>query len=233
MTSNNETLGLINQARAAAQKDTIKRFFSKNSKTISTLLILIFIGAIGFFAYNSYKKSQAEKFSEILHQSLLDQQAGEFEKAKENLKKIYQSSMAPSGVKSLASLRYAGFLLEEGKKEEAIKVYQEVNDCRFCDAYVKDLAGLLVVKLWIADESELKKEDLTLRIEKIENKASPLKFHIAEQRAILEMYKGNLEKSYQIFELIEKSSEVSPNLKTRAADGLKMLIGKGYIKKDA
>lgn len=228
MSQENEAIGLINQARSQARNDDFKRFFAKHSKNIITTIILFTVLLAGFFGYKTYKNSQEEKYSEILHQSLLYQQERNLEKAKENLKIIYESKSAPSGVKALASLRYAAFLLEEDNRQEAAKVYQAVNSCKSCDEYLHDLAGLLMVKLWMADLEEFKKEDLSLKIKKIEDGAKILKYNIAEQRAIFEMQNGNLEKAYEIFDLIAKSPEGSNSLKERAKNGLKMVLEKGF-----
>ncbi len=228
MTENNEMINLINQARAQAKRDGLFRFFGKNKKTILTVSIAALVATIGFLAFNSFQKSRQEKFSGILHQSLIDQQVGETEKAKENLKKIYDAKSAPSGVWSLASIRYAAFFLEEGNKSEAEIIYQKVHSCRSCDDYIRDLAGLLVVKTWMSDVNEVKKEGLNSRIEAIENSSKTLRYYISEQRALLELQKNNLEKSYQIFDAIAKNPEVSQSLKTRAADGMKIVVSKGF-----
>jgi len=231
MTENNDMMSLINQAKAQAKRDNLFKFFGKNSKAISMLATVVLVGAVGFFAFSYFQKSQQEKFSEILHQSLINQQLGDIAKAKENLKKIYDAKSAPSGVWSLASIRYAAFLLEEKNKTEAEIVYQEINHCKSCDDYVRELAGLLVVKTWISDDNELAKEDLSSRIEKIENSSKVLRYYISEQRALLELQKNNLEKSYQIFNAIAKSPEAPKTLKARAADGEKMVISKGFSPK--
>lgn len=223
-----EMNSLINQARSQAKSEGLTRFFNKNKKTISTLAIATSVALVGFLVIDFVQTSRQEKFSEILHQSLINQQVGDIAKAKENLKKIYDTKSAPSGVRSLASLRYAAFLLEEGKKEEAAKIYLEINECRSCDDYIQSLAGLLAVKVWLSDEAEIQKADLSARIEKVENSSKILRHYIAEQRAFLEMQKNNLEKSYQIFESIEKSPDVDQATKARAADGLKMLAAKGF-----
>jgi hypothetical protein len=228
MTENNEMINLINQARAQAKRDGLFRFFGRNKKIILTVSVVALVATIGFLAFNSFQKSRQEKFSEILHQSLIDQQVGETEKAKENLKKIYDAKSAPSGVWSLASIRYAAFLLEEGKKSEAEMVYQKVHSCKSCDDYIRDLAGLLVVKTWMSDTDEVKKEDLNSRIEAIENSSKILRYYVSEQRALLELQKNNLEKSYQIFDAIAKNPEASPALKARAADGVKIVVSKGF-----
>jgi len=228
MTEQNEAIELINEARAQARSEGLKNFFRDNGKNISRIVIIALVIAIGYFIFKYYQSSQQEKYSAILHQSLLDQQLGQTEKYTENLKKIIDAKSAPSGVKSLASLRYAAFLLDSGNKNEAAELYLKVNDCGLCDKYVRDLGGLLAVRVWMSDDSEIAKDDLSKRIEKIENKSATLRYFISEQRGILEMEKNNLEKSYQIFDAIGKNPESQQILKTRAADFIKMLVGKGY-----
>ncbi len=226
MTNETEISGLIDQAKSQARGDAVKNFISNNKKNVTTFTVVGTIALVIFLIFNFYQKSQERKFSKILHQSLIDQQIGDLAKAQESLKKIYETESAPGGVRSLAGLRYAGLLLNEGKSVEAIKVYQTINECGSCDSYAKDLAGLLLVKFWIMDASENNKEDLGARIEKIENKSKILKYQIAEQRAWFEMQKNNLEKSRQIFESIAKNPEAPQVVKARAADGLRIISGR-------
>lgn len=221
-------MNLINRAKSQARVENIAQFLVTHGKLILRFFIMLFAVVILFVAFNFYQKSKEEKFSAILHQALINQQVGDVEKSKSELQKIVENSSAPSGVKSLASLRYAAILLEEGKKSEAEKIYFEVNNCGSCDDYVRDLAGLLVVKIWISDSEQLQKDDLSKRVEKIENKAHALKYHIAEQRAFLELQKNNLAESYKIFENISKNPDVSPALKARAKDGMKIVVAKGF-----
>jgi hypothetical protein len=223
-----ETMNLINQARAQSRSEGIRSFFAKNAKNITRLVIFAIVALIIFFGFKSYQNSQEAKYSEILHKSLLNQQAGNVEEAKNDLKQIYNAKSAPSGVKSLASLRLAAILLEEGNKQDSAKIYLEVSSCRSCDVFIKDLGGLLAVRTWLSDEAELNKDDLSARIEKIENGGKMLRYHIAEQRAMLELQRNNLEKAYKIYEQITKNPESSQVLKARAADGLKMIVAKGY-----
>ncbi len=223
-----EAMNLINQARAQSRSEGIRNFFAKNAKNIARLVIFAIVALIILFGFKSYQNSQEAKYSEILHKSLLNQQVGNIEEAKKDLKKIYDAKSAPSGVRSLASLRLAAILLEEGNKQDSAKIYLEVSGCGSCDAYIKDLGGLLAVRTWLSDEAELNKDDLNTRIEKIENGGKVLRYHIAEQRAMLELHRNNLEKAYKIYEQIAKNPESSQVLKTRAADGLKMIVAKGY-----
>jgi hypothetical protein len=228
MSEQNEAMDLIRRARSQARNENFTKFFGKHSKTLKRLAFALAAVLIVFLIFNFVQNSREESFSEILHQSLIDQQTGDLTKSKEALKKIYETKSAPSGVWSLASMRYAAFLLEERKNSDAAKIYQEVNQCYSCDTYIKDLAGLLAVKTWISDDDEIQKADLTSRVEKIEKSNKFLKYQVAEQRAFLEMQRNNLEKSYEIFDSIAKSHEASEGLRSRAADGLKMVIAKGF-----
>ncbi len=223
-----EIIELINKAKAQVRRDNLLSFLGKNSKVAFRVILIVAMAGIMWVGFSVYKKANKEKFVEIFHLSLVDQQTGELEKAKEKLKKIAEDNSAPSGIKSLASLRYAAFLLEENKKSEAVKIYLEVANCRSCEDYARDLAKLLAVKVWMSDESELQKADLNERIKKLEDSAKILKGNIAEQRAFLEMKKNNLEEAHKIFVEIKKISEKQPNLQARAVDGIKMVEGKGF-----
>ncbi|OFW79699.1 MAG: hypothetical protein A2887_02055 [Alphaproteobacteria bacterium RIFCSPLOWO2_01_FULL_40_26] len=225
-----EMMSLINQAKSQVRTDKLVKFFFDNGRLLLQLGLALIVVAIIFVGFVSWQKANREKFSSILHQSLIYQQNGELDKAKENLKKIVDSDSAPEGIKSLASLRYGAFLLEEGKKDEAAKIYLDVNDCRSCDDYVRELAGLLAVRTFLSDETQ--KPDLAEHIERVENKSRILRYHIAEQRAFFELQKNNLEKSYQIFEMIAKAPESAQTLKTRAEDGMKIVISKGFQPKE-
>lgn len=223
MFENSEVSQIINQVKSETRNENFKKFFIKNSKILIALAAIVVILAIGYFIFDSYQKSKEEKFSIILHQSLVDQQLGDLDKVKESLEQITTSSAAPKNIQALANLRYASIFLEEGDNQTAIAAYEKVNQCQTCDAYIKDLGGLLMVKVWLSDDSEIAKTDLAARIENIESNSKELKYHISEQRALLEMQKGNLEAAYVIFDSLAKNPEADQALKARAKESLKIV----------
>ncbi|MBM5782190.1 MAG: hypothetical protein FJ368_02075 [Pelagibacterales bacterium] len=228
MSQNNEINQIINQAKSEARSEKIAKFFSKNSKTIFSILVFAVVVLVIYFVFNLYKNSQEEKYSEILQLSIIDEQTGNINKAKEALKNIAGNKSVPSGVKSIASLRYAAILLNEGKKSEALDIYKTLSNCSSCDSYIKDLGGLLMIKILVADEVESQKPELLEIISEIENKSSELKYEIIEQKAIAEMQKNEFEKAYASFNSIVNNPEVSRNLKERAKEGLSIVVSKGY-----
>ena len=82
MSENNEINQIINQAKSEARSDNFKKLIVKNSKILVVIAGLVVVGAISFFIFNAYQKSQEAKFSEILQQSIVDQKSGDLEKTK-------------------------------------------------------------------------------------------------------------------------------------------------------
>jgi len=100
MSENNEINQIINQAKSEARSDNFKKLIVKNSKILVVIAGLVVVGAISFFIFNAYQKSQEAKFSEILQQSIVDQKSGDLEKTKETLKKIVETKSAPKNIKA-------------------------------------------------------------------------------------------------------------------------------------
>jgi hypothetical protein len=219
----------IKKVKHQANQENIAKFLYKNkAKFVKIFAVCIVISGL-YGAFAIFKNSQAKKYSAILHESLIAQQNGDLKTAKEKLLNITQSKFVPANVSAIANFRYAGFLIEEGKKKEASEIYFSLNNCFNCNDYLSDLAGYLAVSTWLADE-ELMKLDYSDKIASIHKKSSVLKFHIAEQRAFYEMQKNNLEIADKIFdEIIEKAKE-NKDIIARAQDGKKILLQKGFKK---
>lgn len=219
---------MLKQAKSEARLENFFKFLGKNSKVLIYGAIVFLLISILVLAFNIYQNNAKEKYSAILHQSLIYQQLGENDKAKAELEKIVNSSV-PSGVKSLASLRYAAFLLEQKDFKGAKKIYSNIRNCRFCDDYVRDLSSLLLVRTIISDKEELSnRENLMAKILKIEKEAKILKNYISEQIAMLELVENNPKKAYAIFEKISQDKASSDALKNRAIDGMKIAVSQGF-----
>lgn len=224
---------IIKQAKKETQQEKIRAFFNDNKSCVIRSAIVLAAVIIAIIVIISVQSSRSKNFSKLVHQSLIYQQSGDFDKAQKTLEEVYSASFVPGGIKSIAMLRYAAFLLGDGKTKEAQKVYADLHDCSSCNEYNRDLAGLILVKIWMSDDEELAKEDLDDRIEDIEDSSSILKNHVAEQRAILNMIKGDFEESREIYEEILEEEDVFEQLKERAKDSIKILKEKSSEKEDS
>jgi hypothetical protein len=224
--NNEEVMYLINQARAEARSEGLRRILTQNSRLITLLLIVVLLALSSWFGFGIYQDNQQEKYTKKLYQALIYQEKGEVEKTKKTLEEIYNSSSAPKGVKSLASLRLAAMLLENNQKPEALDIYLNVNDSRGYDQYIKELSGLLAVKILITNEDQSKDAENLVKINKIEANARLLKYYISEQKGILALQKNDLVEAKKIFESIAKNPEISNGLKNRAGEMLKIISAK-------
>ena len=223
-----EISGLINRAKSEQRLENFFKFLGKNSKMLISMAVAFLLTGLVVLAISIYRENLREKYSAILHQSLIYQETGEFKKAKVELEKIVDSS-APSGVKTLANMRYAAFLLNDGDILGAQDIYQKVSSCKFCDKYAKNLASLLLVKLIISNQSEA--DDINLleaQIIKIKKGSSVLRNQISEQLAIFHMLNENFEKSYTIFKEIIAEQSTSKFLRKRCEDSIRMILAKGF-----
>lgn len=226
---------ILHRNQPQSKRDLIAAFFLRHKKlfvalAISTVAILLLL-----LAFNLYQKSAQEKYSAIFHQSLIDEERGELELAQKGLQQIYQSSLVPSGVKGLASLRYAGLLFNSGSADEALKVYTEIAQSSRYEQYLRELSGLLAAKILViktdSTSDKAASQEALQQIEKFESRSKNLRLYLAEQKAILLMNIGELDKSYQVFSAIIKDSNSEQSLKLRAGDMLKILIAEGYVAK--
>lgn len=236
MFNKNSLQSLINKVlgknKPQTKMDILAAFLARNKKLFIRLALALVAGLLFLFLFDLYQKSAQEKYSAIFHQSLIEEERGNIAIAKQNLQKIYETKFAPSGVKGLSALRYAGLLLNEGSYDEALAVYQSIATSSRYDRYLRELAGLLAVKIIIIktdikDDKSLQQQALK-QIEKLESRSKFLHPYLAEQKGIFLMKIGELEKSYQIFEGILKDQNSEQALKLRVADMVKLLVAEGY-----
>lgn len=197
------------------EKDKILTHITNHQRKIICTVVTIALVLIVWAGWCFYSKSQSEKYSAILHQALIDEQAGEIDKSTSALKGIYESS-APAGVRSIASLKYASQLLAAGKNDEATEAYLKINKTRSFDPYIREYAGLVALRTMISDNKD--KDKITNLIADLEKHSKILKYHIIEQKGIFAWENGDFKTAGEAFKLLDKNPEVSEMLKKRAAE---------------
>ena len=70
---------ILKQAQSETRNENIAKIFKKNKKILLIILGIAIASSLAFTAYKINQRSQQEKYSEILHQSMIDQQLGDIE----------------------------------------------------------------------------------------------------------------------------------------------------------
>lgn len=218
----------VENLRPHFQKDQIIVHLNNHQKKI----IIVILTAIAILAvwggYCFYEKSQSKKYSGLLHQALIFEQSRQLEKSNAILKEIYESS-APSGVRQIASLKYASQILSSGNNEKAIEIYLKINKTKSFDQYIREYAGLIGLRTMIGVEKN--KEKISALISNLEKNSKILKYYIIEQKAIFAWENKEFKTAGEIFKILSQNPEVTGALKIRAEEMAKIYEEKFENKK--
>lgn len=215
----------IKEIKEEERSDKIALFFAKNKHFFKRMAIVGAIFAVISIIYFAISSHLESKYSKILHQSLIEEENGNYKTAKDLLTEIYNSSFVPSNIKSIASLRYGSMHLIEGKKEQALEIYQKIVESRFSDRYFQDIAGLLASKILISlsdDYNEKGKKQTEQKLQKLLNKNKVLKPYLKEQIAIFYLKNKQPKKARKLLEEIIHNQEIPTTLKKRAENLTKL-----------
>lgn len=213
---------IIKEIKDEAKKDAIAQFFKKNRKILTKTAIATAILLVFYFIYAIFNNHQEEKYSKFLHQSLIQEELGHYQNAKIALEKIINARFAPKGVKALASIRYAGFLLLENKSDQAIKLYEKIAYKSSNDDFLQELAGLLAAKAIInqttTKNTKIEQSRAISRVTRITQNNKTLKPHAQEQLAILYFNLGKNDEAKQVLAKITKGKNAPQSLLSRVKD---------------
>lgn len=222
---------LLNKIKNEARLENFMNFFRKRKKIIKLVALVLAVLLVLFTIFDFYCKSEQKKYSAIFHQAMIDEEKGDAAASLQKLDAIYNARFAPSGVRALASLRYAGILTNGGNHVKALEIYTDIAKTARYDAYLRDLAALMAAKLIAintdATQDKTKLEaDLAL-LDRLESKAKLLKSYVSEQKAIFLLKTGDAKKAYESAKAVSENAEAAPSLKERASDLMKLAVANG------
>ncbi|MCE3255143.1 MAG: hypothetical protein K0R25_637 [Rickettsiaceae bacterium] len=191
----------------------------RHKNSIIYLVVFALLALVLVLSFNFYNQVQSKKYSAILHQALVDEQNGEMEKSNEALKKIY-NSMAPVGVREIASLKYASQLVKDKKIEQAIDVYLRISKSKNFDPYIKEYAGLVAIKFLINQNNKESHDKIRALLTDLEKNSKTLKYYVTEQKGIFEWNAGNFKEAGKIFKELDSNKDIPDALKKRTEEML-------------
>lgn len=218
---------IIREIKDEERKDTITKFFSKNKKVILTFASILFAILIAYFIYEYVQSNREKSYSKIYHQAIIKEEKGQYQESVKLLKSIYESSSAPSGVKGVASLRYAAAAISDNNIDKALEIYEEIAFSNKYDDYLQNLSGLLLSKLIIVnlgDNPDPEKAKVAeKRIKQVINQNQILKIETKEQLAILYIKINKNDDARKILESIRTNQKASKLVKDRVIQLIKLI----------
>jgi hypothetical protein len=221
-----ESNSLLKEIKSEIKKDQIFKIWTEYKKPIITTIILVALASISWVALEVHNHKQAEKYSAILHQILIDDiNQKNSNEIQADLKSIYKEEASPFGIKEISLLKSAAAFLKEGNKQKAIDTYIEINENKKFDQFSREYSGLIALKILINSKGDNKNKIISLAT-KLEGNSNILKYYIMEQRAIFQWNEGNFKIANEIFNNISKNPEVPASLKKRTQEMNKIYISK-------
>jgi len=228
-----ESNELMREVSSSLRNDKIKEFYSKYSKQILIGLATFILVVLVVIGQNIYIAKKNAKYSINIQNSITSQQSGKISESREDLEKVFYDKSAPGNLKAIAGFRLVAVYLSEdldNNSDKVISIYDEIYNCKDCDIYSKDLAGMLWVKFNITSNKKMPYDELIKKIITVENSSKSFKYEIAIDRAFYELEQNHLKKSREVFELVANSLEATTNTKDIAKKGIRIIEQRKSIK---
>jgi len=113
---------------------------------------------------------------------------------------------------SIAGLKKAALLVDEGRKDEASLLYQKISDISGAPIEIKELAGLLYIYSLDNEGAELSEQT----IEKLSKKKHPWRFSAAEFSAFRALKENNNDEAKELFNALLGDPLTPPGIRKRS-----------------
>lgn len=169
---------LLQEVDDALRAEKMEKLWKENGPYIlgGAVLLVLFTGC--FTAYNTWKMNRDTAQTAIIVAAMQDKKP---ETALEASVKDLKGQH-----KAMALLQIAGLKLQDGKSDEALKLYQQVAADRSLPALWRDLATLNVVRSeWTGKTNAAKAKELFDKIKPLTDKGNPWHLQASVQAAMI------------------------------------------------
>jgi hypothetical protein len=182
--------------------------------------IILFVGA--FNGYRWYEAKQAAENGTAFFEATSLVGDEKYAEAREALAKLGES--APAGYRTLAKLEIAALHAKEGRKADALAVYDEVARDSSADGILKDFARVQGAALRL-DEAE--PAEIAQRLDKLDADSNPWRYSARELLALSAYRSGNMAESEKLFTRILSDPFAPAQMRQRAESMLALLVKTG------
>ena len=179
--------------------------------------IILFVGA--FNGYRWYEAKRASENGTAFFQATTLAGEQKYAEARDALAKLGKD--APSGYRALARLEIAALNAKEGRKADALTVYDQVASDNSVDGVLKDFAKVQGAALRL-DEAE--PAEIARRLDKLDADSNPWRYSARELLALSAYRSGNTAESEKLFTRILSDPFAPAEMRRRAESMLALLV---------
>ena len=202
------------------KRDRMDEAWKKYGKFVIAIAVLIVVGTIGYTQWISYTSGQAAEQANMYDQALAKVTAGENSQAIAELDQI--AGEAGAGYQLLARLEKAALLVEDGKKAEAVSIYDEIA----ADDQVSEMyRGLATVLAVMHDAENGEAGDLLAKLAPQMEAGATWRFTALEVAAGIYLQSGDKAGAVDQLKLIIDDANSPAELRRRATELLRALEG--------
>jgi hypothetical protein len=180
-------------------------------------MVILFVGAFNGWRWYEAKRASENGTAYFEATTLAGEQ--KYAEARDALAKLGQD--APAGYRTLAKLETAALHAKEGRKAEAVAVYDQVAADSSTDGVLKDFARIQGAALRL-DEAE--PAEIARRLDKLDADGNPWRYSARELLALSAYRSGNTAESEKLFTRILSDPFAPAEMRKRAESMLALLV---------
>ncbi|MEG1453749.1 tetratricopeptide repeat protein [Brevundimonas sp.] len=175
------------------------------------------ISALGWWGYQSWQTSEADKASVAYQRGIEAFASGNMDQA--NTAFGEAADTASRGYKALALMQQAGIAVEQGKNDEAVRLFDEAAKAGR-DPIIADGAALKAAYL-LVDKGSL--EDMTKRLEPLTGEKRPYRALAQEALATVQLLNNKTVEARETFVQLQLGQDVPQTVRQRAVVAVQLI----------
>lgn len=213
---------IFREVDEAIRHEQLKKLWDRFGVVIVSVAFLIIAGVSGYKGWVYWQGEQAKANGARFVGGLMQVEEGKTADALEIFKSI--ASDAPSGYRKLASLELAALHVKEGRKDEALKLYDELAAQSGIGEVLRGFALVQAASLRLDTASF---EELELKLKSLLSTDNSWR-HSARELLGLSAYKaGNIKIAERFFNVILSDQQTPVNMRQRAEMMLSLMVQSG------
>nr|WP_240957103.1 tetratricopeptide repeat protein [Pseudopontixanthobacter vadosimaris] len=202
---------MLREVDDAVRQDRYSDFAQRFGIPLIVLLVLVLAAFAGWLFWQSRQEGEMERRSEALIGALDQIEAGNLDTGGELLEPLATGDAA--GPQSAARMLQAGIALEQGRADDAARLFAAVGADEDAPAALRDLATIREVATRF---DSLPPQQVINRLEGLAVPGNPFFGSAAELVAMAHLEAGNTQRAGNLFAEIAKAGDVPDSLRSRA-----------------